>query len=1102
MDRAVPVSTSNPLLANSNVSWQDSFGGIHAPALLSPAASIPPPPMAPPTPTHPAPAASPGDSFNLTALPPLSSHTPTLSASSSSTSLGPPPPGVFLLPAAPQADDPPSFSGPSAHPPPPPLASTAGFPPRGSSPATGGGNVYSLAGGGGARGTGRYVAPPDIPAHSSTQTPLGPVFSAAAPVPSLPLTSDYSANLGGGWNGVSVSDAPDASPFMTESASAPDLFPPVSGPPPASAHHYPTSPSSSASGDVHVPPVAFHWFFHAQGETEGSGQWQPFTMIDSVALEDAYLADPASTAWQPTLGGRYDVNIPERLKRAVYWTETEPAAVRRCSWFNKSNVDGRWSPYSESVAAQLEAEYVAGVQSGQWNKKLELENGEHIILHSPSVMMHFPSHLGINANLDDWGQVQPQDPQQKPRVVHRGLEGLPEIPDGETPEVDHLVFVVHGIGSVCDIRFRSIVQVVDGFRELSSHLSDRHFQSGRLAETVNRIEYLPVNWHKTLHGEDTGTDRRIRPLALKSIPKLREFVSDTLLDILFYTSPIYCQTIINTVVSEINRMYTLFMKRNPHFKGTASVMGHSLGSLILFDVLSHQAETDGTMATSTDTKFDTAAEESQESFIKSTDDVELALERVFEKLGISEFSENFTREGIDMESLLLCTEDDLKESGLPLGPRKKLQSYIETQKAKLNRSLTGLEAFMQSSVTEDVKYSVGPAGTGQPSVEYPALCFKPAAFYALGSPISMFLAVRGMDSLGKNFKLPTCSRFFNIFHPYDPVAYRIESLIDPEYAKLRPLIIPHHKGRKRMHLEIKDTVTKLMTTDFKQKILDSFSATLNTMYSIAVGSSVDSSNEKSETLAQALEDSMKQNADESEQADRLNPRTLESPLNSGKRIDYALQEAPLESFNEYLFALASHLVYWESEDTCLMIIKDIYEQMNILSDEAKVMNSVPYLDTTTRPPALQTLETLQQSKTPILAPPPVPMGGTMSGPAVRVNPTSTSIEAPSLTTTSSNNILGPTPTAAVLGSGYGPNVSSPLGPPPIMMPPSTTIPSPHPMKRAGLYPKPVYPPNNLGSATPTSTSGASNVMGMDPTAPVAHQGPIAPPPMAGFYSKK
>ena len=42
----------------------------------------------------------------------------------------------------------------------------------------------------------------------------------------------------------------------------------------------------------------------------------------------------------------------------------------------------------------------------------------------------------------------------------------------------------------------------------------------------------------------------------------------------------------------------------------------------------------------------------------------------------------------------------------------------------------------------------------------------------------MFMAVRGVESLGEGFKLPACATFLNIFHPYDPVAYRIESLVD------------------------------------------------------------------------------------------------------------------------------------------------------------------------------------------------------------------------------------------------------------------------------------------------------------------------------------
>lgn len=105
---------------------------------------------------------------------------------------------------------------------------------------------------------------------------------------------------------------------------------------------------------------------------------------------------------------------------------------------------------------------------------------------------------------------------------------------------------------------------------------------------VNRIEVLPISWHTTLHSEDTGIDKKLRAITLESIPKLRHFTNDTLLDILFYTSPIYCQTIMQTVGNEMNKLYSLFKERNPNFTGSVYVGGHSLGSLILFDLLCNQ----------------------------------------------------------------------------------------------------------------------------------------------------------------------------------------------------------------------------------------------------------------------------------------------------------------------------------------------------------------------------------------------------------------------------------------------------------------------------------------------------------------------------------
>jgi len=115
-----------------------------------------------------------------------------------------------------------------------------------------------------------------------------------------------------------------------------------------------------------------------------------------------------------------------------------------------------------------------------------------------------------------------------------------------------------------------------------------HYRTASEQGIVNRIEVLPISWHTTLHSEDTGIDKKLQSITLESIPKLRHFTNDTLLDILFYTSPVYCQTIMRTVGSEINRLHFLFKERNPTFDGEIYLGGHSLGSLILFDLLCHQ----------------------------------------------------------------------------------------------------------------------------------------------------------------------------------------------------------------------------------------------------------------------------------------------------------------------------------------------------------------------------------------------------------------------------------------------------------------------------------------------------------------------------------
>ena len=44
---------------------------------------------------------------------------------------------------------------------------------------------------------------------------------------------------------------------------------------------------------------------------------------------------------------------------------------------------------------------------------------------------------------------------QAPDVVKRGADDF-EVSDGEAEQVDHLVFLIHGIGPVCDLSFKPV----------------------------------------------------------------------------------------------------------------------------------------------------------------------------------------------------------------------------------------------------------------------------------------------------------------------------------------------------------------------------------------------------------------------------------------------------------------------------------------------------------------------------------------------------------------------------------------------------------------------------------------------------------------------
>jgi len=81
----------------------------------------------------------------------------------------------------------------------------------------------------------------------------------------------------------------------------------------------------------------------------------------------------------------------------------------------------------------------------------------------------------------------------------------------------------------------------------------------------------------------------IKDLQPHSIQIVRDLIKDVMLDIPYYLSS-HKEKILEAVVTEANRIFEVFCRCNPDFKGRGRVhiIGHSLGSVIAMDVLSGQ----------------------------------------------------------------------------------------------------------------------------------------------------------------------------------------------------------------------------------------------------------------------------------------------------------------------------------------------------------------------------------------------------------------------------------------------------------------------------------------------------------------------------------
>ncbi|XP_075700288.1 phospholipase DDHD1 isoform X4 [Rhinoderma darwinii] len=246
----------------------------------------------------------------------------------------------------------------------------------------------------------------------------------------------------------------------------------------------------------------------------------------------------------------------------------------------------------------------------------------------------------------------------------------------------------------------------------------------------------------------------------------------------------------------------------------------------------------------------------------------------------------------------------------------------------------------------------------------PVLKFKVENFFCMGSPLAVFLALRGIRPGNRGTQehiLPRsiCNRLFNVFHPADPVAYRLEPLILKHCSNIAPVQIHSsnttnpilYKHMRQSLINPSKDTTSMSDTEsipspstspvlprrhYGESITNIGKASILGAASIGKGLGgmlFSRFARSSATTSQGYE--VKELADGEDKKSVQSPSAVTSQtiphsisgsldaVDLEHRIDFELREGMVES--RYWSAMTSHTAYWSSMDVALFLLTFLYK---------------------------------------------------------------------------------------------------------------------------------------------------------------------------------
>ncbi|XP_030626651.1 phospholipase DDHD1b [Chanos chanos] len=281
------------------------------------------------------------------------------------------------------------------------------------------------------------------------------------------------------------------------------------------------------------------------------------------------------------------------------------------------------------------------------------------------------------------------------------------------------------------------------------------------------------------------------------------------------------------------------------------------------------------------------------------------------------------------------------------------------------------------------------------SLTSPALRFRVENFFCMGSPLAVFLALRGVRP-GTNgtqdhiLSRSICQRLFNIFHPTDPVAYRLEPLILKHYSNISPVQIhwyntnsptPYDQIRPTLLNPLKESTSVSDTESipspctsppqprrhYGESITSLGKASIMGAASIGkgiggmlfsrfsrssgqVGSAEEGPSDSEggtcdaegvvsgeEEVATEAEEKFEEKGEEATLSHSTTAIMDNSSLELERRIDFELREGLVES--RYWSAVTSHTAYWCSHDVALFLLTFMYKPKEVEETTEKTLES-------------------------------------------------------------------------------------------------------------------------------------------------------------------